>query len=551
MAGYKETPRQKMIAMMYLVLTALLALNVSKEILDAFMVVNESMESTNESIAAKSDDAYEKFAFQNDLNPEKVGEFWVQAQAIQEKANTFIEYLEFLKYELVRVSERKDSTEIMNLYYQDTVINGKRKKTLVLRDVPTKDKYDATTNYMIGNVTLKNGEAYTLSVKMDAYRQAIIEAMGLPANTKKIGLITNADEITYRNADGQIQDWEFHNFYHTILAADVTIINKIIGEVRSAEFNAINHLYASVSETDFKFDKVAAKVIPKSTYLFQGQKYEAEVLVAAYDEKLEATLKVMQGVDTLVGANIDRATVYESEAGKGHLEFNTSTVGPQRYAGIIEMIDPSTNEMTGYPFSGEYIVAPPSLTVAPLKMNVFYIGVENPVSISVPGLAMDKVTTSISFGELYEDPNSSDYIVKVPKGEKEAIVSATAQIDGKTMNLGSVNFRVKRVPSPTATIAGQSDGQIDKNTLLAAGAIIPEMRDFDFDLYFEVTSFTFGTIVNGDWMQKNVRGNRFSQEIINIIRSGKRTQKFFFENIQAKGPDGTKRGLSPVNLELK
>ncbi len=124
-------------------------------------------------------------------------------------------------------------------------------------------------------------------------------------------------------------------------------------------------------------------------------------------------------------------------------------------------------------------------------------------------------------------------------------------IDGKAMNLGSVNFRVKRVPSPTATIAGQTDGQIDKNTLLAAGAIIPELRDFEFDLYFEVTSFTFGTIVNGDWMQKNVRGNRFNDEILAIIRNGKRTQKFFFENIQAKGPDGTKRGLSPVNLELK
>jgi hypothetical protein len=92
---------------------------------------------------------------------------------------------------------------------------------------------------------------------------------------------------------------------------------------------------------------------------------------------------------------------------------------------------------------------------------------------------------------------------------------------------------------------------MDKNTLLAASAIIPNMKDFEFDLYFEVTSYTFATIVNGDWLPKNVRGNRFTKEINGIIKNGKRKQKFFFENIQAKGPDGTTRVLNPINLEIK
>ena len=207
--------------------------------------------------------------------------------------------------------------------------------------------------------------------------------------------------------------------------------------------------------------------------------------------------------------------------------------------------------MTPYPFSGEYIVAPPALTVSPLKMNVFYIGVKNPVGISAPGIPMDRVTTSISVGKLYKDPKSSNYIVEVPKGQKKAIVSATAKIDGKSFSLGQMEFRVKRVPTPTAMVAGQTDGKIDKNALLAAGAIIPDMKDFEFDLYFEVTGFTFATIINGDWIPKNVSGNRFSSEISGIIRNGRAKQKFFFENIQAKGPDGTIRSLNPVNLELR
>jgi len=313
-------------------------------------------------------------------------------------------------------------------------------------------------------------------------------------------------------------------------------------------------LYSSVSETDFKFDKVEAKVIPKRTYVFQGQDYEADVLVAAFDEKLNATIKYIKGADTLTEANMGRSTSVEGQAGLGKLIWKADKEGIQKYAGVIEMLDPETNKMTPYHFKGEYIVAPPALTVSPLKMNVLYIGVDNPVGISSPGIPSDRIQPNIGHGVLKRDAEGSDWTVrinKMPKGVSKTSVSATAKIDGKDQVLGSVEFRVKRVPTPNAEIAGQSDGQMDKNRLLAAGAIIPNMRDFEFEIYYEVTGYTFGTILNGDWIPKNVRGNRFTDEINNIIRNGRRKQKFIFENIKAKGPDGSMRSLNPVNLELK
>ena len=254
MAGYKETPRQKMIAMMYLVLTALLALNVSKQILDAFLVVNESMETTTESLSAKIDDACSKFGQQYSMNKEKVGPYYNKANNIQKETNELVAYLENLKFQLVKVSEiRLDSSEIMDLYYKDTIINNQKKKVLELVKVPSKDKFDATTFYMVrDNGT---GEAYTLSAKLHGYRALILDAMNLPESTNKIGLITNENGIVYRDADGQKQNWERHNFYHTILAADITIVNNIISKVKSAEFNALNYLFSSVSEKDFKFDQ--------------------------------------------------------------------------------------------------------------------------------------------------------------------------------------------------------------------------------------------------------------------------------------------------------
>lgn len=555
MAGYKETPRQKMIAMMYLVLTALLALNVSKEILNAFLVVNESMESTNSIVTSKIDDAHAKFKMQYDLNKEKVEPFYKDAIRIKEKADELTEYIKHLEFQLVMYAERKDSMEVIEMFYFDTIINGKQQKFLNLQEVETIDKFDRVSHYMVGTGDVPGeGEAYVLSEKMQEFRELVLKIMNLPPNSTKVGLITNMEGVTYRDADGQRQDWEQHNFYTTILAADVTILNRIIGEVKSAEYNAINYLYSSVSESDFKFDKVEAKIIPKSTYILLGQDYEAQVLVAAFDEKMEATVRYLQGADNLTKENYSKATEQQGKAGVVTLNWTPRAEGIQKYAGVIEMLDPATNEITPYPFNGEYIVAPPALTVSPLKMNVLYIGVDNPVGISSPGIPIDKIQPKIGHGVLKKDANGKDWIVRInemPNGVTKTNISATAEIDGKSQVLGNVEFRVKRVPTPTAEIAGQTDGQMDKNRLLAAGAIIPNMRDFEFEIYYEVTGYTFGTIINGDWLPKNVRGNRFNDEINDIIRNGKRKQKFFFENIQAKGPDGTIRSLNPVNIELK
>ena len=379
--------------------------------------------------------------------------------------------------------------------------------------------------------------------------------MNLPDNTTKVGLVTNyrgKQKITYFNADRQKQDWENHNFYYTILAADITLVNKIISEVKMSEFDALNYLYSSITEKDYKFDHVEAKVIPYSTYVLKGNTYKAEVLVAAYDTKTKPNVRVLNGADSITNQNISKAQLVKGKSGVVQIELPAKKEGLHKYAGIIEMIDPATNQKVKYNFTGKYLVAPPSLTVAPLRMNVFYLGVENPVSITAPGFSSEQIHPRISSGKLYKKGHI--WIVKLTKpvpGNK-VFVTATAEIDGKNILLGRSKFRIKRVPSPTSEIAGQSNGMIDKNTLLAARGIIPNMKDFLFDnYYFKITSFTFATIMNGDWVAVNIRGNVFTPEAMKIIRNSRHKQKFFFENIQAIGPDGSIRTLNPISLEIK
>ncbi|MEN8224087.1 MAG: GldM family protein [Bacteroidota bacterium] len=550
MAGYKETPRQKMIAMMYLVLTALLALNVSKEILDAFLVVNESMITTNEIVHNKIETVYDQFANQYRLNPAKVGEHYDKAKVARGYSKELINYIENLMFGMVAFSEREDSLTTLNDFYkveqepdpldQQKMVN---KLTLDLQSVPTKDKFDRTTTWFI-----TEGRAKVLKERIDEYRVKMEELIPEEYRGRvEIGLSTD-DE--YRDADGARQTWERHHFYHTILAADVTIMNKIIAEVQTTEFDVVSELFSEITLADFKFDDVTAKIIPKTSYVIQGQKYEAEVLVAAYDTKQNPDVYILQGADAVTDANKASAQKWEGKDGIVKLEWDANREGIHKFAGIIEITNPE-GDVERHPFVHEYIVAPPSLTVAAKKMNVFYRGVDNPVSISVPGIAKNKIRPAISVGSIIRDPSApGDWIVRMPKSATKAIVSASAEYEGKMMNMGAFTFRVKRVPDPVAQIAGKSEGNINRNTLLAANAIIPVMKDFEFDLNFIVTSFTMGTILNGDWIPKRTGGNRFSGEMADIIRNSKRGQKFIFENIQAEGPDGSKRTLGSVILTI-
>lgn len=549
MAGYKETPRQKMIAMMYLVLTALLALNVSKDMLEAFLVVNESMENTIEVFENKLGNLYLEFHKQYQLKPQKVGDYWQKAQEAKKLSDELKNYIEHMIFEVVKKSEGMDSLELMEkCYVTQTMPDPYNPKvqisvpSLNMAKVETKDKYDEATNYFINK-----GGAKRLREKIEEYRAAMLNI--LPPEFReniKMGLETDGP---YYSADGEKQTWEVHHYYHTILAAAVTILNKTKAEVQTAEFDIAAELYSEIDISDFKFDKIEAKIIPTTNYVLQGDKYEAEVLVTAFDTKQTPEVFVLQGADEITISNKDRAQRVEGKDGVVKLSFPAGAVGLQKYAGVVEVVSPE-GERIPYKFSGDYVVAPPSLTVAATKMNVFYIGVDNPVSISVPGIAEANLRASISVGTLTRDVTGKSWIVRVPQGQK-TVISVNADIMGTTRSMGSAEFRIRRVPSPNAEVAGQVEGAIDKSTLLAAGAIIPVMRDFEFELFFEVKSFRMTTIVGGDGISKRGNGNRFSEEMISMIQGARKGQKFFFENIQAEGPDKIPRSLNPISLEIK
>ncbi|MBK7215486.1 MAG: gliding motility protein GldM [Bacteroidales bacterium] len=518
MAGYKETPRQKMIAMMYLVLTALLALNVSVEILNAFLVVNDSMETTNQVFATKNEDLYKMFEKQYAQSPDKVGPFFNKAKEVKKLSEEMKTYINDMKYDMIAFSERIPVAEA---------------KSKSLRELKGKDKYDQTTAYFIGqSEDGSKGKSKILKDRIIKYKQDLLNLVD-PGNRGSIKLGLDTDGPFY-NADGKKQNWEMHNFYRTILAADVTILNKFIAEVQNAEQDLVNHFMGQISATDFKIDQVGATVVPKSQYVFMGESYEAEVFVTAMDTKQNFT------------ANIG-GRGYTSEAGKVKVQLPATAPGPKTVTGNVMFKSPS-GEIKPYPVSFDYIVAPPSLTVSPTKMNVLYVGVDNPVSISAGGVSDAQISAAITQGTIVRTANG--WVSRVSQAGK-ATVTVTAKVGDRVKPMGAFEFRVKNVPSPTAYIAN-TDGGVVGREVLAASALIPRMPpDFEFDLNFIITSFTFSGNRKGDVIDYKGVGNKLTDEMRTFIKECKRGSKVSLEDIYAKGPDGKNRKLNSIVLTIQ
>jgi len=517
MAGYKETPRQKMIAMMYLVLTALLALNVSVEIIEAFVVVNHSIEGTNENLKSRNNETYARFEQQNLANEAKVGPFWTKAQDAKRISDEMISFIEQVKYEVIAKSEKSTVEAVRNI---------------PLGEISSKDKYDVSTNYFIGNSQDgSKGKSKELKDRIELYKSEVVKLLGdNDRSSMSLGLDTKGP---YRDASGAKQNWEMHNFYHIILAANVTFLNKLIADVRTIEGDVVTKLYNSISAADFKIDQVTAKVIPNSKLVFQGDTYEADIMVAAIDTK--------QNPEVVINGR-----QIPAEGGIAKYSVPAGATGLQTYKGTLKVKGPD-GELKEYPFEGDYFVMTPSLTVAPTKMNVFYANVENPVSIAASGIPESQISADISTGTIRRAPDGKTWIVKVPLGSK-AVVTVKHN-DGKTTrNMGNAEFRIKRVPDPKAYIANTDGGPVAKSMLLASRALIPKMpEDFDFDLNFEIVSFTFVGVRGGDTYERNATNNRLTDEMQTFITNSKRGQRIWLENIMAKGPDGNRK-LGTISL---
>jgi len=574
MAGGKETPRQKMIGMMYLVLTALLALNVSKEILNSFILINDSLVVTNKNFANKNQSQYDAFkaALVNDQR--KVQPWYDKAIEVKTSADAMVSHIEDLKRYLIMRTDGLDSNEVnVHLDSWNKASNDEeREKAQVildsifsLKNVNSKDNYDIPTNIMIGGQEgkLKEGPhtAFELVAKLNEFRDkmiSMIEPVKGSSIIDALKLNFNTD-TTLQISQTEREPWAYANFYHIPLAAVVTNLSKIQTDVRNAESDVVKYLFREVDASDFKFDTLAAKIIAPNL-VFMGDEYKAEIFVAAFSTTQNPVVAIGR-VDEATGKLVGSAdtTSVKVDRGVGMYTVRANAEGLKEYEGVIKVKAPSGQTLS-YPFKGEYMVMKSGVVVSPTKMNVLYRGVKNPISISVPGVAPELVKPSLTGGTLRPDAGvgKGNYIAEVQSGS-EAIVKVSAEIEGKVRPMGDFKFRVKEVPNPVATISGVTEGPISAARLEAAPTVIPKMENFDFELYFKTTSFTLVYQVGTDLIESPITGSAIPPDKIAQIKKLKKGSKIYIENISAVMLDesnkpatgATPKKLLPISLKLQ
>ncbi|MCH7657195.1 MAG: gliding motility protein GldM [Bacteroidetes bacterium] len=543
MAG-KETPRQKMIGMMYLVLTALLALNVSKDAVEAFKLVDKSLTKTTENFSSKNELIYQEFDQAASENPIKAGPWRNIANGVRERADEMYDYIQELKIEIIQTAEGKDTEALEG-------------DVIIVEHIRKIDENNIPSQILVGSD--QNGKAFDMKAAMEEYRGFLMDIVGNKnvsvSSSIEAGL--NTDDPVIK---GEKQLWVNHMFQASPLIASITLLSKLQSDVRNAEAETINFLYQQIDAGAFKFNKLIQTVITNSNYIMKGNEYKAEVFIAATDTTQQPEVLVGK-YETTVNANGikeyrmigDYQTLTVDERGRGIYKLRPTVLGDKTWGGLIKMKAPD-GSIINYPFQAKYTVAPPNVVVSPTAMNVFYVGVQNPVDISVSGASSDKTYATMTNGTIKRGTTRKfrgSFIASPRTPGQIANVTVTAEINGEKRSFAPIPFRVEVVPDPVAKVGDKNSGSIAKSLLEVQVAVFAELENFLFDIHYDITAFTIEITDRGFTVTEASSSHRITAAQKTLINRLKRDSRIVFTDVKAVGPDGRQRSLPPIVLRIE
>jgi len=553
------SPRQRMINMMYLVLTALLALNVSKEVLNSFFEVNTGIIRTTNQFDNKNDETYSAFLQAVEQNPVKAGPWKDKAFQVKEAANKLTREIQKMKYQLVlkvddevylgqKYNEIGDKIE-ENRYEVDFDELTEKQKSRKIADLQNKEDRDAS-----GEIMVNTGVASQLKEDIKSFKDLLITMTDNNEVLEKSILtsLSTADKVK-KKGEGK-ESWENYYFNDMPSVAALTLLSKIQSDVRNSEANIIDFLRQEIDAGSLKFTSADAIQIPNTNYVLRGDSFKADIFLAAKDTTQDPEILVGDYIITDDGFEMvgDYITI-PVKNGIGVFAERTKSEGMQKWGGLITIKTDMGEKV--YPFKGSYLVANKSVVVSPVNMNVFYLEVDNPVKISVPGFAAADITASMTNGKISPTKKSSGEYVARPTKKGKSTVTLFTNIDGKRTRMGAMEFRVKEVPPPKPYIGGKSEGVIEKQRMLAAGGIQAKLEDFDFKgVRYKIVSYSFTTVYKGDQVTETVNSQKFTTKINAIINNTKSGNSITVSNIMARRTDakGTAtRSLPPLVLKIK
>ncbi len=601
MAGGKETPRQKMIGLMYLVLMALLAMNVSKEVINAFVTLNDKIDRGNAIIKNTMEGAYNSFdgaiaglkasgGSKEDI--ENIEKIQKQALQVKEWSKSLTNYFVLESDRLIKESgdasygiEHEGGSAGSQHYHTDE--EGYH-HLFPLMHLSKKDDYDVATRLYIGDGGHKSPSGMFIVDSITNYRDKLctliatykddkgkewsftppegikIEKEGDPAamqafkdelntalatvNPKDTALIVQLygiltpPEMTENH--GEEYPWIAKQFDHAPLVAAIAMFTSIRSDILQAENKAVNHIASRVAAPKFNFNKIEPLAFSSTSYINQGDSLGLSIMIAAYDstEKMKLTYWVD---DTLKTA--ENQKTFEGKAGE-KLTLSGG-VGGHTVVGTIAVKEKGVEKYKPWKFN--YSVGAPNAAVAAADLNVLYRQWDNKIKVSASGY--DPSTVSVSCSGCSISKSGDFFIAKVSGSSKTAKINVSAKTDdGKSVSLASEEFRVFPLPTPKPYFAGQTFDKptMKKGTAMSATKLTAKLGDSPLNVPYSVTSYKMIVSKNGKIMELKSNGAKLTGEMKNAIKKTPKGGSVTFINITAKGPGGKSKPIGGLSFKM-
>ena len=513
------SPRQKMINLMYVVLMAMLALNVSTEVLNGFSIVEESLNRTTGNSTKENLAIYEDFETQMKANPQKVKVWYDRAQQVRQMSDSLYNLAADLKLAIVQEADGKNGDP---------------------QNIRNKEDLEAANQVML---SLSGGRGQELYSAINSFRQRMLK-MVTDGKQREI-IASNLTTEVPKNAMSMGKNWQEYMFESMPAAAAVTLLSKLQSDVRYAEGEVLHTLVQNIDVKDIRVNALEAFVIPNSQTIVRGDKFSAHIVMAAVD--------TTQVPDIYIGGQ--KVTLQDNL-----YERICGATGDFTLAGYLETVN-GNGDKVRRDFEQKYTVVDPSATVSADLMNMLYAGYNNPISVSVPGVPLTKVQATMTNGTL-QAVGPGKYIARPSKIGENATITVVSTNTGRPQQMGQYTFRVRKLPDPTPYIAMKDEhgnptrykgGGLAKAQLVASDAIGAAIDDGILDIAFRVQSFETVFFDNmGNAVPMASDGASFSSRQKETFRKLTRNRRFYISRVTVVGPDGLTRTLqNPMEIIVK
>ncbi|HFA51154.1 MAG TPA: hypothetical protein ENJ95_19255 [Bacteroidetes bacterium] len=538
-----KEPRQLMINLMYLVLTALLALNVSAEVMNAFFTLDKGNQASISIVNSQLDQTVKGLKkLLSDDSKAKYKPIEPAVDKVRADVNSFSAYVEDLRHKLIDAGGNKNGKEDEGDYITHhgvTVPKGKKNK-------------DITTHILVEKGVGEELKGKILEVKqkmIDAYTTLLNEngeTFGLkPAEIQnRIKNIANnlplkIDDETWKTSKDK-KSWADFKFRQMPLAAVMPLLSQMQSDAKSSEASLVNSMAELAGGRTVEFDAFFPVVQAEKSYVIKGEPFKAKISVGTYSSSLNPSD---------IGIYVNGQKLRVNKDGVAEYTGSSNRVGQTTLKLKAEVKNPLTGEISKGDATYTYEVGERSVAISADKMNVFYIGVKNPISVSAAGVSSNDLKVSISGGGgKMTKTGSNSWDISVTKPTNDCKINVT----GGGMNASKV-FRVKRIPDPVARLGKKGDGSMGNGEFKAQQGLIPWLDNFDFDAKCKIQGFNLVKVSKrADPVEATNQGGRFNSKAANLVRAAKPGDTYYFENVKARCPgDAAGRKINSLVFRIK